>query len=48
MTKGEIREMAPAWAERTAIEQGLPPRVSDITVLREVGRLLELDPKRIK
>ena len=32
--------VAALWAERTAIEQGVPPRVSDITVLRKVGLLV--------
>jgi hypothetical protein len=38
----EIRETAAEWAERTAIEQGLPPRVMDIDVLRDVMRLMGL------
>jgi len=42
VTQDEVRELAAAWAERTAIEQGLPPRVMDIAVLRQVGRLLGL------
>jgi hypothetical protein len=42
VTEDELRESAAAWAERTAIEQGLPPRVMDIAVLREVLRLLGL------
>jgi hypothetical protein len=36
----EFRQLAAAWAERTAIEQGLPPKVTDPGVLREVARLL--------
>jgi hypothetical protein len=42
VTEDEVRELAAAWAERTAIEQGLPPRVMDITVLCQVVRLLGL------
>jgi hypothetical protein len=42
VTEDELRESAAAWAERTAIEQGLPPRVMDIAVLRKVLRLLGL------
>jgi len=38
----ELRKLAVTWAERTAIEQGLPPKVTDPGVLREVARLLEL------
>ena len=30
------RERAAEWAERTAVEHGLPPRVEDIAVLRYV------------
>ena len=47
-TTAEIRKLAASWAERTAVEQGLPPRMADVDVLRKVARLLELDPKRIK
>ena len=47
-TTAEIRKLAASWAERTAVEQGLPPCIADIKVLREVAQLLELDPKRIK
>ena len=47
-TTADIRRLAGSWAERTAVEQGLPPRVGDVDVLRKVGQLLELDPKRIK
>ena len=36
----EFREPAAAWAERTAVEQGLPPRVMELAVLREVVLLL--------
>jgi hypothetical protein len=44
----EFRKLAASWAERTAVDQGLPPRVADVEVLRKVAQLLELDPKRIK
>jgi hypothetical protein len=39
-TAMNIREQAAEWAERTAVEQGLPPRVDDIAVLRHVLYLL--------
>jgi hypothetical protein len=42
VTEDEIRELAAAWAKRTAIEQGLPPRVMDMAVLRQVVCLLGL------
>jgi hypothetical protein len=45
VTEDEIRDLAAAWAERTATEQGLPPRVMDISVLRQVVYLLELRPR---
>jgi hypothetical protein len=38
----ETHEAAAEWAERTAVEQGLPPRVMDIAVLRDVMRLMGL------
>jgi hypothetical protein len=38
----ELRAAAHAWAEQTAIEQGLPARVEDLEVLRNVAELLEL------
>jgi hypothetical protein len=38
----DLRQSAAEWAERTAIEQGLPPRVTDIATLRHVARLLGL------
>jgi len=41
-TEDELRKLAAAWAERTAIEQGLPPKVTDPGILREVARLLRL------
>jgi hypothetical protein len=47
-TAADLRNLAASWAERTAVEQGLPPRVADVDVLRKVAQLLELDPKRIK
>jgi hypothetical protein len=40
--EGELGETAAEWAERTAIEQRLPPRVMDIDVLRDVMRLMGL------
>jgi hypothetical protein len=40
VTEDEIRELATAWAKRTAIEQGLRPRVMDIAALRQVVCLL--------
>jgi hypothetical protein len=38
----ELRAAAHSWAEETAIEQGLPPRVEDLEVLRNVAELLGL------
>ena len=51
MTDEELRKEAAAWAERTAMEQGLPPRVMDIDILREVMRLMGLlkdEPSRVE
>ena len=36
----ELRARACEWAERTAVEQGLPPRVEDVAVLRRVLYLM--------
>ena len=36
----ELREAAHRWAEETAAEQGLPPRVMDLDVLQDVCELL--------
>jgi len=44
----ELRALAAEWAERTALEQGLPPRVADHDVLRQIARLLELDASRLQ
>jgi hypothetical protein len=38
----ELREAAAKWAEETAVAQGLPARVEDLDVLRNVCELLEL------
>ena len=35
----ELREQAHRWAEETAIAQGLPPKVMDLDVLRNVCEL---------
>ena len=42
VSEDKIRKQAAAWAERTAIEQGLPQRVMDIAVLCQVLYLLGL------
>jgi hypothetical protein len=42
VTRDELRKDAAEWAERTAVEQGLPRRVMDIGVLRDVMRLMGL------
>jgi hypothetical protein len=42
MLSEELRQQAAEWAERTAIEQGLPPKVTDQGVLREIARLMGL------
>ena len=36
----EIRQLAAEWAERTAIEQGLPRVIEDEATLQEVATLL--------
>lgn len=36
MDESELRGRAGGWAERTAVEQGLPPRIEDIAVLRQI------------
>jgi hypothetical protein len=38
----QLRELAQQWAERTAVEQALPPKVEDIAVLRQVLYLMGL------
>jgi hypothetical protein len=48
LTAHQVRQVAASRAARTAIEQGFPPRVTDTTVLRNVARLLKLEPKRIR
>jgi hypothetical protein len=42
VTNESLRKHAAEWAERTALEQGLPPKVTDPDVLREIARLLRL------
>ena len=32
----ELRKQAYEWAERTATEQGLPPKIEDVVVIRRV------------
>ncbi len=39
---GELRRQAHEWAERTAVEQGLPPKVEDFRALRDICLLLRL------
>ena len=36
MDDEELRESAHEWATRTAVEQGLPPKVEDVAILRRV------------
>jgi hypothetical protein len=43
MEEDELRELAAAWAERKAVEQGLPPKVMDAGILRKVALLLGLE-----
>jgi hypothetical protein len=38
----ELRERAARWAEETAIAQGLPARIEDLEVLRNICELLGL------
>ena len=40
MHDDELQELAQQWAERTAVEQGLPPRIEDVAVLRHVLYLM--------
>ena len=35
----ELRKQAQAWAERTAVEQGLPPKVEDPVVIARVATI---------
>jgi hypothetical protein len=37
-----LRERAAKWAEETAVAQGLPPRIEDLAVLRDICELLGL------
>jgi hypothetical protein len=36
----DLQERAATWAEETAVAQGLPPRIEDLAVLRNVCELL--------
>jgi hypothetical protein len=50
-SRAEIRRLAASWAERTAIEQGLPAVIEDEATLREVATLLcagRDDPRGIR
>jgi hypothetical protein len=38
----DLQERAAKWAEETAVAQGLPARVEDLEVLRDVCELLAL------
>jgi hypothetical protein len=38
----DLRERAAKWAEETAVAQGLPPRIEDLEVLRNICELLGL------
>jgi hypothetical protein len=38
----ELRERAAKWAEETAVAQGLPARIDDLEVLRDICELLGL------
>jgi hypothetical protein len=48
MTEEELRAEAAAWAERTAVEQGLPPSVMEIEGLRQVARLMGLEGRALR
>ena len=37
-----LRQRAAKWAEETAVAQGLPPRIEDMEVLRNICELLGL------
>jgi hypothetical protein len=38
----DLRERAAKWAEETAVAQGLPTRIEDLDVLRDICELLGL------
>ena len=42
----DLRAAAHEWAERTAVAQGLPPRVTQADVIRSVTVLLGVKPER--
>jgi hypothetical protein len=47
----QLQELAQQWAERTAAEQGLPPKIEDVAVLRRVLYLmgfLDLDGRPVR
>jgi hypothetical protein len=47
----EIRRLAAAWAERTAVEQGVPATIEDEATLQEVATLLcagRDEPRRVR
>lgn len=51
MDDKDFRKRAHEWAERTAIEQGLPPKIEDEVVIRRVlilMGLLDTDGRPIK
>lgn len=47
----EIRRLAPEWAARTAMEQGLPAKIEDEITLQAVATLLcagRDEPRRVR
>lgn len=42
MTTEDLRSQARAWAEQTALAQGLPAQVERADVLRDIAQLLGL------
>jgi hypothetical protein len=46
MTDDELRRRAHAWAERTAIEQGLPVKIDNPLILKTVADILRPQDKK--
>lgn len=46
MLDRELRERAQEWAERTAVQAGLPPKVIDTATLRRIAQLFGLDERQ--
>ena len=44
-TLEELRDLAREWAVASATAQGLPPKLEDLLVLRQVAQLLRMEPR---